>query len=424
MATPIPREEMERLVFDGPYRERFTQDSPIMPDVWLAYAKEPGTRIDLLLEPHARSTAAELARELHLRVADDENRRVRLAYDESRVAAALTLDELLRFALPLTNWGAEVSSVVMGKEKARSRRDKHADKDAVEWLRQLVAHLVLAERPGQRKKWRRPDKDDLAAFTLPEISEGPLLLWSVNRNRGASIAINDSRRTIKVDAAQQVFSVATDGLAWAIFDTGIDARHPAFVNRGGTATGAFPATRVRATYDFTKLRHLLDGSAVSPEERAELRRRLQQGRAIDWATWEPLLQVPHDASYLPPGHPHGTHVAGILGACWPADDATYTGPSESGLTGMCPTIRLYDFRVLDKEGKGDEFGILGALQFLRFLNHRSPHQLVHGANLSLFHTTCATTRADVPRSAKRWNACRRRACSSWRPQAITATSTR
>src|SRR5262245_30747583 len=95
----IPRDEMERLIFDGPYRERFTQDSPIMPDVWLAYAAAPGERIDLLLEPHHGSTAAELARELRRRLGDQEDNRARLAYDESRVAVALTLAELLRAAL-------------------------------------------------------------------------------------------------------------------------------------------------------------------------------------------------------------------------------------------------------------------------------------------------------------------------------------
>ncbi len=34
--------------------------------------------------------------------------------------------------------------------------------------------------------------------------------------------------TVKADAAKQLFGVKTSHLAWAVIDTGIDARHPAF----------------------------------------------------------------------------------------------------------------------------------------------------------------------------------------------------
>ncbi len=49
-------------IFGTDQLKRFTQDSPIMPDVWLQYGREPNDAIDLLLEPHAESTTGELAR--------------------------------------------------------------------------------------------------------------------------------------------------------------------------------------------------------------------------------------------------------------------------------------------------------------------------------------------------------------------------
>jgi hypothetical protein len=43
-----------RLIFRTFGHQRFTQDSPIMPDVWLAYAKaDKDVPIDIILTPHA-----------------------------------------------------------------------------------------------------------------------------------------------------------------------------------------------------------------------------------------------------------------------------------------------------------------------------------------------------------------------------------
>jgi subtilisin family serine protease len=51
--------------------------------------------------------------------------------------------------------------------------------------------------------------------------------------------------------------------------------------------------------------------------------------------------------------------------------------------GVCPDINLYDFRVLDENGRGDEFSIIAALQYIRTLNANLDTPLVHGINLSL-----------------------------------------
>lgn len=125
---------------------------------------------------------------------------------------------------------------------------------------------------------------------------------------------------------------------------------------------------------------------------SSLKAALRAGRAINWDELRPFIEVPHAPElYGPPEHDHGTHVAGILGAdwreeLWKPEEGTPGSLSETpefDMQGVCPDINLFDFRVLDKDGKGDEFSIMAALQFLRHMNAQREVQLIHGANLSL-----------------------------------------
>lgn len=173
-----------------------------------------------------------------------------------------------------------------------------------------------------------------------------------------------------------------------------------------------------------------------------LKKRLYLGADIDWALLEPLVAI--DEKFVkPPTVDHGAHVAGILGADWPINPETgqpvrpeevyrpekvevarserddrcariaksmattmkvgravrpagVAPPKKAAgkveaiddqslrhLTGMCPDIRIYDFRVLRDDGLSDEFEVIAALQFIRFLNARAGNIKVHGVNLSL-----------------------------------------
>jgi subtilisin family serine protease len=106
---------------------------------------------------------------------------------------------------------------------------------------------------------------------------------------------------------------------------------------------------------------------------------------VDWMGALPHLEmnVPGQPSavgaehpqhaYTVPLDPHGTHVAGVLGGHWPQQE----------FRGMCPTIRLYDFRVLDNDGQGDEFAIVMALQAIRHINEQAARLAIAGVNLSL-----------------------------------------
>jgi subtilisin family serine protease len=241
-------------------------------------------------------------------------------------------------------------------------------------------------------------------------------IYLINLNRGASQTLFDSRKTVKADAGCQLFNIDTNGLAFAVIDGGVDARHEAFRDLRASAdiTEAPLRSRVKATYDFTMVRDIInvanaeDPAAATPihlpriqklwdaREKIDavktgfehLKIRNDAARDLDWTIAEPLIRIPHDAAqspddpmgYKPPGTDHGTHVAGILASNWehPSD-----GPIGVPLVGMCPDLSLYDLRVFDTDGHGDEFAILCALEFVGWINRDRGHPVIHGANLSL-----------------------------------------
>ena len=384
------RKEIEGIVYGagpGKRRARWTQDSPILLDVWVAYAEHPGeSRQELLLTPHQDSSPEELCGRLRERLqkrpewqadsGDFGSGTPFLLFNESVVLANLTLAELVEDVLPLSDWWRSPDSQAQLRrlQKLLNRIETAAKRD---W----EALLARIERP--------PD--------LAERRHG--LLWTVNFNRRVEVSVWLSRETVKADAARRLFQIDCGALRWAVVDSGIDATHPAFRRRDGSERDPDDhfenPSRVRCTYDFTRLRELLHRAQRSaPPSRKpscfdqlpalerqnltdDLQRTLLRGRPLNWALLDPFLRVPHDRdNYEKPADRHGTHVAGILAADWP--EAGLDHP----LQGVCPDLDLYDFRVVGPGGS-DEFTIMAALQFIRYLNSSKDVLLVHGANLSL-----------------------------------------
>ncbi|MEO8259057.1 MAG: S8 family peptidase [Acidobacteriota bacterium] len=442
------RDQIEELFYGKPEQQRrFTQDFPILPDVWIAYGKTPGQRVELLLTPHNDSDAARLARALRERLASDAGLdgapaapgpagRARVLFNESVVLASLTFRELARAAMPLTDWWRRVVVPIGGVWQFESLRafaagliasDRiaggpelgGADPRLLKKLIRIVGCIEL-DRQGRpmspdRLADTNPSGDEIDAFAgvfdglQPVAPSTGAVLWSISANREASTSVWRSRLTVKADAAARLFEAETSGIRWAVLDTGIDATHKAFRRRDAAQQIVAPApdnhedelgSRVLRTYDFLKIKDLLDpdtetpvaGSAaarIDPDRLRELsddlRISLLRGRSIDWDLLEPFLRVPHTVQdYQPPRFDsHGTHVAGILAANW--QEAPQESPLKGPLVGVCPELELYDLRVLpdDPAIKADEFTIIAALQFVRHLNAHKNLMVVHGVNLSL-----------------------------------------
>ncbi|HVQ13505.1 MAG TPA: hypothetical protein VMS40_07940, partial [Vicinamibacterales bacterium] len=99
------------LVLLGPADDRRQlQDSPVLGDVWVAYAAAPGSSQDLLITPHKKATAGKAANEISeqlRRLFPQRTESARIAYLQGIVAARLSLREMLRVLVPLTMWWSE-----------------------------------------------------------------------------------------------------------------------------------------------------------------------------------------------------------------------------------------------------------------------------------------------------------------------------
>jgi subtilisin family serine protease len=431
------RDQIEALFYGRPENQRrFTQDFPILPDVWIEYGKDPAGRVEVLLTPHNESDAPAVARALRERLRRDATTTPRVLYNESVVLAALSFSELLRGALPITAWWErsvapirtawtrsalktftkQLTSTPPGKLAVQGTDPKLLQK-----LIRIVGYIEL-ERRGQQvpdatsANLTDPEVDAFASLfdKLEDPKSNAGILWGISVNRRASTSIWRSRLTVKADAAARLFDSPTTGIRWAVLDTGIDATHPAFKRRSAGGSISKPPgarrpasarrnnlnSRVVRSFNFLRIKDLLDPDADFPldgtaagalpkkelaEQREQLRDRLRRGRAVDWDLLEPFLSIPHTrAGYRPPKHDsHGTHVAGILAANWP--EAEETTPMGQPMMGVCPDLELYDLRVLpdDPEDTADEFTVIAALQFVRHLNAHKDLMMIHGVNLSL-----------------------------------------
>jgi hypothetical protein len=475
----LDRKTLEQLIFGTGRVRRFTQDSPVLPDVWMEYAKgseerasrlttltdpkDPFPPIKLLLTPYREHSAGDVRRELRRRLMQERETpewqafghpaqpMPRVAYNQTTVAATLCFEDLIRVVLPMTDWWARLDRLwkmegvqlpEVQTELAKAVEDPEHPPSiatgkgselrlppALLWMIRVVGALALYHygRPlpfGSKgvagatlAEWQAitaATAEAIRGVTPYGVTPGEekARIYSVSLNREATPTIARSTLAIKADAARRLFNISCGDLAWAIVDSGVDARHPAFRERkpDGTAMAQSFAdeagkagnhTRVVGTYDFSQIELLLDpdtetqpsmvqeqtagDSAKAKELKAnldDLNAAMSSGRTLDWKLIAPLLAVPHEeGKYKPPGLDHGTHVAGIVGSDWKSEESG--GALEDDLRGVCPDIRLYDLRVLNEKGVGDEFSVMAALQFIRYLNSTNDFMVVHGANMSL-----------------------------------------
>jgi hypothetical protein len=285
-----PRDEAPKPSDEERTFRRYTQDSPVMPDVWIHYGLEPYRRHQLLLTPMLDRAPGKLVKLLKKRLQENQGSAYhaefeekleergldfgtpKIAYNQTTVVADLWFHELVRVALSLTPWWEKALASEEDPEKHPTDLLRHPEERAklnldlrealrdpsydaqrgyatanLAWLTRVAGTIALAadlahyRAPGepQRITWedleaRTRNRDELveATFELLDVPESaePLAadLFSINRNRQSMVSMYRSTPTVKADAVQQLFDVKGFNINWAILDSGIDATHWAF----------------------------------------------------------------------------------------------------------------------------------------------------------------------------------------------------
>ncbi len=271
---------------------RFTQDSPILPDVWTAFAAAPHQPRDLLLNPYKGERTGQVVKRLRERIealrapANGEplswgHEAPRIAHVPGLVIARLYFNEVIRLVLPSTHWWSE-----RWPELRRALGSAPQDYDpatpffseaesatlagwmAEEWsprpsrpsadtgppppydvlkLVRLAGLLALgkagaldpADLEGDPAAARMPPARALVdAFgelfrvfpVNPDNPPNPRSIWNVTLNREAAPMVNRSTKAMKADAGRRLFEISCRELRWAVIDSGVDATHPAFAD--------------------------------------------------------------------------------------------------------------------------------------------------------------------------------------------------
>jgi hypothetical protein len=294
----LEHNQLEEVIFGKTGFRRFTQDTPILPDVWMAFGLEPDAQFDLLLTPTWGVSPGTIARAIDERLEVEQqtarwkavtrkgNRGAEIAYNVSTVAVRLYFDEMIRVVLPMTNWWnnyilgdngksfAQIARSEIFRNKlcvalADSAKDsgRASEGDQVWDINRAIKHEVWGRQQPKRIEplvWlikivgaitctgTEKDNDGILkdvptivnAFA-ELIKEIPIaeedargLVWAINLNRKASAMIWRSTTAVKADAARRLFEVNCEGIQWAIIDSGIDATHPAFRIRKADGTTA------------------------------------------------------------------------------------------------------------------------------------------------------------------------------------------
>jgi hypothetical protein len=459
----IPPDVVEHILLGPRDDRRVLQDSPLLGDVWAAYALDPGVAQDVLITPHKNATAASVARVIAeaVKVQADPQASARplnakVAYLQGLVGARLYFDQVLRILVPRTQWWHEpkvfdrIEGVDADGNQGKIKKllqqgprtvieSRSNELDNVTSLQRYIALAGLIYWVGKLERPVGPEErlapltfeealeryrdyaDEILAgmFALYEVvkadqnppndgadtkrgseRERSGSIFQVSLNRAAVPALDRSVPAVKADAARSLFSVQCKNIVWAVLDSGVQNNHDAFMT-----SEKQPTSRVRKIFDFTNIREIVSSERSDVDAQAlnklitstglskkEVEQYLDaiaedfaEERPINWGIVEKLITVkkpaPTDKSEKLPS-PHGTHVAGIIGADQfgnnrkEEDGAKYAG-------GMCPDIGLYDFRVLGKNLEETEFAIIAAMQYIRYVNERHNYITIHGANLSL-----------------------------------------
>jgi serine protease AprX len=300
----IPRSLVEYVLLGPEGDRRQLQDSPILGDVWIAFAKEPGEPQELLITPYMERTAGDVAIAIDDLIMKDRavhsmsKELAHIAYLQGIIAARLYFEEVLRVVVPMTGWwkssrNSKDMQVYLSRQQGAQKLDK-----VLEHVQQMVAHWG-APTKNERKdallsaferyaaiagiilwasKEEVPANEKLADETLAEMikngqqaikksltevfndiikkfpprrqKNSEALVYQICLNRKVTMALSRSVPAVKADAARTLFNVNCSQISWAVIDSGIQGDHPSLI-------GADGKSRVKASFDFSNFRQIV-----------------------------------------------------------------------------------------------------------------------------------------------------------------------
>jgi hypothetical protein len=319
MAISIPRVLVEFILLGPTDDRRQLQDSPILGDVWIAFAEKPDDVLDLLITPHKTRPAGHVAARIAESIDRDDSD---IAYLQAILAARLDFEEVLSVIVPMTQWWHEKRTQTMlrnyGREADSQTKGAPASLLSVEKVQATIANVLEAAKAWQSRQTRMAVEDagaldryaTLAALILwakktslrggkklgpptsptdrireilklatAEKLAKPLtalferilrrtsdaddeddapLVWQISLNRRATPALTRSVPAVKADAARSLFRVNCSRIGWAVIDSGVESGHPAFKDESGQKS------RVKKSFDFGNFRRVVSLNNLKP----------------------------------------------------------------------------------------------------------------------------------------------------------------
>jgi serine protease AprX len=226
MPIEIPSSLVEFVLLGPEDDRRQLQDSPILGDVWVAFARGPDEPLDLLITPYMTLPAGRVATIVEDRFATLFGRRQNpdIAYLQGIIAARLTFPQLLRTIVPITKWWADKYD----KDEDGNPRHEVIDYAATakgrarvgyivqKVLASAVSHFVKTTPQTRAKKETAPaansvEKGSENGLQPPELTPldryvvlTGLILWAAGQKEGGRTAA-----TSTTDKAEQVLTKVT-----------------------------------------------------------------------------------------------------------------------------------------------------------------------------------------------------------------------
>jgi hypothetical protein len=170
------------LALLGPSNDRRQlQDSPILGDVWVAFAVDPSRPLDLLITPYKEQPAGPVAIQIakhtsELKLPRTKEQAAQVAYLQGLVAARLFLEEVFRVVVPMTYWW-RAPNIQEGLNSM------HLDGSRLRDRLQTIIDWVRAENEDERARFT----GEFAKFNSLDryVCLAGIILWVARGSKGA-----------------------------------------------------------------------------------------------------------------------------------------------------------------------------------------------------------------------------------------------